>query len=355
MGAALSALLGGPPLWAESAEDSIAAEAAALVDARDPEAWPRVLERGGYLVKFHPPQVDSWDGRQLRARSAVEIGEEGKEGSTYGVVSYVTRTRVDKEARLVVFDEYQGITAKVPAQPEIESKLLGFLQKELNDVMRVVALDRVETALAATRAEQGSASQVAVRNDPPEIIFAERPTLLIYIDGSPVWKSVEGTTYERLLNTRPLILRSDSGTLYFHLFDGWLEAGTLDGPWKVAKSEPKGIEKAARKAQEAQPADLLDGGVADQQEVDQTTSDWFEYRQADQEYLAQCRFAANHIGSGVPEDQHEYFLPNNHRVKEYQELFLKPGQLCLPVSPCGLGDPPSEVVTEKYLCSALTD
>ena len=187
---ALVTLLANLSLWAESAEsaqqlsgDSVASEAAAVVQERSPEAWPRVLESGNYLLKLHPPQVESWDGRQLRARSAVEISESGKEGSTYGVVSYVTRTRVDKEARLVVFDEYQGITAKVPARPEIESKLLGFLQKELNDLMRVVALDRVETALAATRAQQSPEDQVVVRNDPPKIVFAERPTLLIYVDG----------------------------------------------------------------------------------------------------------------------------------------------------------------------------
>ena len=275
MCAALFALLGSQSLWAQSAdttqesvEDSVAAEAAALVEERDPEAWPRVLEGDGYLVKLHPPQVDSWDGRQLRARSAVEIGEKGKEGSIYGVVSYLTRTRVDKDARLVVFDEYQGIEANVPAQTEIEARLLGFLQKQLNDVMRVVALDRLEMALAATKASQSLDNQVAVRNDPPKIVFAERPTLLIYVDGSPVWRSVEGSGYERLLNTRPLLLRADSATLYLHLFDGWLEAPALEGPWRVVKATPAGIEEAASKAQQAQGADLLDGGVPDQQELD---------------------------------------------------------------------------------------
>ena len=275
MGAALSTLLGSLSLWAQSADttkepagDSVAAEAAALVEEKDPEAWPRVLKQSPYLVELYPPQVDDWDGHQIKAHAAVKIGEEGKEGSTYGAVSFIARTRVDKEARLVVIDEYLGVQAKIPARPELEPKLLGFLQKQLNDAMRVVSLDRLEMALAATRAGQSPENQVAVRNDPPQILFAERPTLLIYVDGSPVWRSVEGTGYERLLNTRPLVLRAESATLYLHLFDGWLEAPTLEGPWRVVTAKPAGIEKAASKAQQAQGADLLDGGVPDQQEVD---------------------------------------------------------------------------------------
>ena len=248
---------------------SAAAEAAALVEERDPDPWPRVLEGDTYQVKTYPPQFDAWDGDQLRAHSAIEIGEKGKEGSTYGVVTFITRSRVDKDARLVVFDEYLGIHANIPAQPEEEAKLLGFLQKELNDTVRVVSLDRVETALAASKAGKARSDHVAVKNDPPEIVFAERPTLLVTIDGSPIWREIEATSYERLLNTRPLLLRDSSATFYLHLFDGWLESKALEGPWREAPAEPAGIETAAGKAMASQPADLLDGGGADQQEVDE--------------------------------------------------------------------------------------
>jgi hypothetical protein len=253
----------------EAKQSEAAAEAAAMVGERDPEAWPRVLEDGALLVKIYPPQVDDWDGRELEAHSAIEIAESGKEGSTYGVVDFITRTRVDKDARLVVFDEYQSLRAVIPAQPELQAKLLGFLQKKLNDAVRVVSLDHVETALAATRSGQGASQQDPVKNDPPEIVFADQPTLLVTVDGEPVWRQVEGTGYERLLNTRPLILRGSATKLFLHLFDGWMEAQVLEGPWTVAAAEPPGIEAAAARAQEEQPADLLDGGVADQQEVDE--------------------------------------------------------------------------------------
>ena len=128
------------PLSAQEATPTAAEEAAALVEERDPDPWPRVIEAPEVLVKIHPPQVDKWDGRTLEAHSAVELQEQGEERSIYGIVDFIVRTRVDKDARLVVYDEYLGIRATLPSQPDKEAWLLGFLQKERNDAMRVTSV-----------------------------------------------------------------------------------------------------------------------------------------------------------------------------------------------------------------------
>lgn len=242
-----------------------AEEAAEPAAPPDPDPWPRVIEKAPHTVKIHPPQVESWDGRQLMAQSAVEVIEKGQESPTYGVVDFQVRTRVDKEARLVVIDEFQSLSASFPARPEAESKLLGFLQQRFQDHVKVVSLDRLETALTVAE-QRARAEPVQVANDPPAIVLSETPALLVYVDGEPVWARVEGTAFERVLNTRPLILKSGAGTHYLHLFDGWMSAPALTGPWKVAASLPSGLDAAAKEAAEAQPTDLLDGGS---EEVDE--------------------------------------------------------------------------------------
>ena len=45
-----------------------------------------------------------------------------------------------------------------------------------------------------------------VNNDPPKIVFSPRTGILVSIDGEPVWRSVAGTSRERVINARPLIL-----------------------------------------------------------------------------------------------------------------------------------------------------
>jgi hypothetical protein len=236
---------------------------AAPAAAPDPDPWPRLVASEKYELAIHPPQVESWDGRSLRATSAVAITDKSEKRTVYGVVTFAARTRVDKETRLVVIDEFQALEASLPAQTSSQPRLLGFLQKEFNDAVRVVSLDRLEAALAAAESGAGAA-EVAVQNDPPKVVFAERPTMLLAIDGAPVWRQVEGTPYARLLNTRPLVLRDAAGSFHLHLFDGWLAAPNLAGPWKVARSLPPGLGDAAKKSQQAQPADLLAGGAAEE-------------------------------------------------------------------------------------------
>jgi hypothetical protein len=243
----------------------LAAQSARSEPLEDPDPWPRVVESDQYAIAMYPPQVESWDGRRLRATSAVQITEKGKEAPTYGVVDFTARTRVDKDARLVVIDDFQAIEANLPSHDASESRLLGFLQKSFGDTVKIVSQDRLEAALAATR-QVDPVAGVQVKNDPPKILFAERPTMLVYVDGAPAWRKVGGTSFERLLNTRPLVLKDASGVFHLHLFDGWLAAPNLGGPWRVEAKAAPGLEAAMKQAVADQPADLLDGGS--EQEVD---------------------------------------------------------------------------------------
>jgi hypothetical protein len=91
----------------------------------------------------------------------------------------------------------------------------------------------------------------------PEIIFSESPALLIRIDGDPVYRRVDGTALQRVVNTKALILRDDMDTHYLKILDGWMEAYSFDGWWSVAGAPPAGARVAVRRAVEAKGVDLL--------------------------------------------------------------------------------------------------
>ena len=55
------------------------------------------------------------------------------------------------------------------------------------------------------------------------IIFAEAPALLIRIDGDPIYRDVAGTELQRVVNTKPLILRDEAGIYHLKMLDGWME------------------------------------------------------------------------------------------------------------------------------------
>ena len=81
----------------------------------------------------------------------------------------------------------------------------------------------------------------------------------MYVDGTPRYEPVKDTSLARVVNTRALLLKTASGTHYLHLFDGYLEAPGLEGPWTVSKAPPKDAAKAEEQALASRQTDLLVG------------------------------------------------------------------------------------------------
>src|SRR6185369_1131965 len=121
--------------------------------------------------------------------------------------------------------------------------------------------DRLEASLAIL-AERRKSRALPLRNDPPRILFSKLPAILVSVDGPPVYRAIPGTSLERVLNTRPLLVRDASGIHYLHLFDGWMRALTADGPWRVAEDPPAELARAVDALRRSgQPFDLLEGEV----------------------------------------------------------------------------------------------
>ena len=93
----------------------------------------------------------------------------------------------------------------------------------------------------------------------PEIFFSAVPTLLVLVDGAPVYRPVPGTDLERVVNTKPLIVRDPAGMCYLRILDGWMQAYSLEsGWWTVSGVPPSGGPTALRQAIAARRVDLLD-------------------------------------------------------------------------------------------------
>ena len=88
--------------------------------------------------------------------------------------------------------------------------------------------------------KQDATSAVPIRNQPPAIVFSLQPAVLVYVYGEPRYGPVKDTRLSRLINTRVLLLRDDKGTYYLHLYNGYVQAPALNGPWTVAAQAASG-------------------------------------------------------------------------------------------------------------------
>jgi hypothetical protein len=235
--------------WAQAAPDAVASL-----------AWPRDFDHGGQRIEIYQPQIEQWAGDHLSGRAAIAIGAKDA-NPTYGVAEFSADADIDKTAGLA---RLRGITidkVDVPTDPSTASDLQATLQARLPPGGMTVALDHLQTSYAAEQ-QGGTQAGVPVQNDPPRIVFAAAPTVLVQIDGDPVLQPVAGVAgFQRVVNSRVLILQDGSG---FHVkaAGSWYQAPGLDGSWVVITAPSAALRAAATAAaKSAAPDPLLpDGG-----------------------------------------------------------------------------------------------
>ena len=204
--------------------------------------WPRTFTSGTDKFLIYQPQVDKWDGNRIYVYSAVELTTGKESAARYGVVWFNARTEVDKINRLVTLDQIQITKVTFPAATEKEAELTTLLQKKVPGATKTMSLDRMEAALEASGEE---VKGVDVKNDPPKVIIATKPSLLVLIDGIPQLREIQGTKLQRVINTRAVLLfENDKKTYYLRVQDWWLQAKELEGPWTYANKLPDDMKKA---------------------------------------------------------------------------------------------------------------
>ena len=250
----VASLLGG------AGSSAMAQPAAGAPPANLPaDPWPRDVSIANAAVLVYQPQVNSWVGNQIDMRMAAALKPTGATQETFGVIFATARTQVDKANRTVVFQNLQVTKVDFPTLPNRGAGYSSALQASLGKQMQTISLDRMEAALAAAGIK---AAPVEVRNEAPQVVVSYTPAILVPVDGAPVWKPVPSDSrFQRVINTHALMLKGGLGDqLYLHVYDGWLSAASINGPWTQSNLQPLGMDDVAQKLAKAGTVDLLDGG-----------------------------------------------------------------------------------------------
>jgi len=170
--------------------------------------------------------VDSWKDNRIEARSAVIVTRQEDPTQIFGIVSINARTEVDRETRLVSFEDITIKDVNFPSAPALRSTLLEAARSNVPNWPRTVSLDRLLADLEITQAE-AKAESIRLKNNPLNIIFSQGSAVLILIDGEPVYHPVEGTRYTRVVNT-PALLLFDSSAGAFYLDDEQMVDDSFD-------------------------------------------------------------------------------------------------------------------------------
>lgn len=207
--------------------------------------WPRAMDAGGYEFAVYQPSVDAWPGNQINGRFAVGVRPAGTSNETYGVAFFTARTEIDKFSRLVTLEDWQITKVMFPTQKSLQGTYKTLLQSELPTTAKVIPLDHLESALIVA-SDIVKAKEVQVDNTPPRIIYTTTPSILITVDGAPLYAPLM-PGYEHVLNTRSILLLNTnqlSPSYYLYAASNWYAAPSIEGPWTTAIILPPDINTA---------------------------------------------------------------------------------------------------------------
>ena len=245
------AVYGDVPLYAQEQQQPAA-------DEVTPDPWPKTVEEQGVKYTMYQPQLDSWDEYHFAAHSAVSVLPPGAKEPVFGVIDFTAKTRVHRLLRSVEFHDFKVMKAIFPTVPDKAAQYGQAFQKIVAGGPSTMSLDRLEAMLAIAGAEK-KALEVQLMNNAPQFIFSQKPSVLISIDGQPVWHPIKDSAFQRVLNTGALVLRAPSGLLYIHVLDGFVQAQSLAGPWTVAGSVLPEAYTLATELAKTGAVDLLAG------------------------------------------------------------------------------------------------
>jgi hypothetical protein len=174
---------------------------------------------------MYQPQLEAWNGDELRAYAALAAMSTTNKTTKYGVVWFTARTEVDKVNRQVTLDNFEITRVTFPMMKAREAEFQAFLQAKLPGRSKVIALDRLEAALAANDSEQAGVEAFPVNNEPPKVILRPNPR---YSSSSTahhsIKMSVEPTAVDAQHEPR---FCSTPEKYYLNVMDGWLQAPDL--------------------------------------------------------------------------------------------------------------------------------
>jgi hypothetical protein len=228
-----------------------------LVGTPPPDPWPRGVDLGNAQVLVYQPQINSWTDNQLNFRAALAIKPAGAKAETFGVIFATARTQVDKVLRTVTFENLKISKIDFPTLPKRGAAYVAELQTQFVASIRTISLDRLDSSLALAGIKPPT---VAVESKPPWVIVSYSPAILVPIDSTPVLKAVADSQFQRVINTRALILQVPGQNFFIHVYDGWLTSNSISGPWAQSFNLPPGIDSVAQTLASSGAVDMLDGG-----------------------------------------------------------------------------------------------
>ncbi len=235
------------------------------------EGWPKTISASdGSTVKIYQPQPESFSGNVFRFRSAMSVQSAGQGEPVFGTFWSVASVETDKDARRINI-----ISAKIPnlkLSGDTDDNRINYLKTLLETQIPTAGfnlpLDQVLASLEL-RTEEKKLSK-DLNNAPPKIIYTNKPSILVLIDGTPKLQHNNDWGIDAVVNSPFTIVKNTDGNYYLYGGKKWYVAPAATGPYQYSANTPSHlltIQKAVDSANTDPGFTSDDAGARDRDDI----------------------------------------------------------------------------------------
>jgi len=198
--------------------------------------WPKEITRPKATITIYQPQVERFEGNEIEMRAAVSVARGGG-APEFGAIWIEARVDSDRGERMAMLRDVKVPRVRFAEASESEQEQLSrIIEESVPASGLAISLDLLIPDMEPLgRAE----AEARLKHDPPQILYRSQPTILISLDGKPIYQEVERSGgVEKVVNTPFTLLRFER-KLYLAAGGGlWYRSDDLEGPWQAGVRPP---------------------------------------------------------------------------------------------------------------------
>lgn len=205
-----------------------------------PWEFPKQAEFENGTLVVHAPQIVEWPGYESSTLlMAVEyLPNAEDEDVIYATVEMTGTTEVDMDERTVRVSDRKVTSTKVSGEDRPE--YTKALTERITATPVVAPLDVFLVSLAQDVMEVKNHD--GFNPEPPAIIVAMSPTILLSIPGEAQFEPMGSSPYSVVTNANWPLIKHRTAEAYYLLYrNGWWQSSELNGAWSAMEGQPDGL------------------------------------------------------------------------------------------------------------------